>query len=391
LTFETQLLGERPKTVILVHGAGNGPWVFHEWPSAFPGSRVIGPDLLEGLNPRHASMEDYANRVVESSFHAERPLAVVAWSMGGLVAMTVAPRIRPDALVLLEPSPPAETQGFHPDVALASGTFDPEETYGVFPRDIPKRPESARARSERKRGISVPEITCPTLFVSSGEFVEDRGRTLAAHYQGQHMVFAELRHWDLVLDPHVRRFVASVLGEDGSHPTRSQTWRIRAAEERDYEPIAILNVEAYREFKQDLDEESWAAMQSNLTDVATRASESEIVIAEDATSIVGAVAYYPPGGKRSFSLAPSIPPDCSYMGVLAVEPSHRHQGIGKGLTLECVQRARRDGSSAIWLATSDLMKEARTLYQGMGFAMQSDVPRYGRCYYCFSLALTPQA
>lgn len=60
--------------------------------------------------------------------------------------------------MLLEPSPPGETQGFDPAVELAEGLFDPEAVYGPFPASMKARPESLLARGERKRGISVASI-----------------------------------------------------------------------------------------------------------------------------------------------------------------------------------------------------------------------------------------
>src|SRR5687768_18550570 len=93
-------------TVVLVHGAGSGPSIFESWREAFPGAEVVAPDLQEGLDVSHASMADYAAKVTEIVGRSERPVAVCGWSMGGLVAALAARSAAPDALVLLEPSPP---------------------------------------------------------------------------------------------------------------------------------------------------------------------------------------------------------------------------------------------------------------------------------------------
>jgi hypothetical protein len=122
--------------------------------------------------------------------------------------MMAAPRVEPSCLVLLEPSPPAEIQGTHPQVDLASGTFDGEATYGAFPADVRSRPDSVLARAERKRGISVARLPGPTLVVSGREFAQERGRLVAETYGCDEVAFPELDHWGLVLDGRVPDAVA---------------------------------------------------------------------------------------------------------------------------------------------------------------------------------------
>jgi pimeloyl-ACP methyl ester carboxylesterase len=140
-----------------------------------------------------------------------RPVAVCGWSMGGLAAMMAARRVEPDALVLLEPSPPAEIEGVDESVTPEPGTFDGEEVYGPFPAGIASRPESLLARTERKRGISVPSLPARTLVVSSRDFAEARGRALADHYGVEHHPFPEASHWDLVLDASIRARISEWL------------------------------------------------------------------------------------------------------------------------------------------------------------------------------------
>jgi hypothetical protein len=141
-----------------------------------------------------------------------RPIAVIAWSMGGLVAMTAANAIRPACLVPLEPSAPAEIRGRNPGSTPGQGTFDPEVVYGPFPMGILPRPESSTAREERKAGISVPRLTCPSVVVSTREFEDERGRLVAERYGSQELAFSELVHWDLVTRPDVRAAIAAHLG-----------------------------------------------------------------------------------------------------------------------------------------------------------------------------------
>jgi len=199
-------------SLLLVHGAGSGPWVYDDWPESFPSLRVAAVDLQEGVDVGSASMSDYVERVVAAARALPQPVALCGWSMGGLIVLQAAARARPHTVILIEASPPAEVQGFNPDVAAGAGTFDPEAAYGSFPEDAPARPESALARAERKRGISVPQLPCPSLVIYGDEFRDERGASIAQLYGSEERDFPGLDHWGLVRDRRVREAIADFLG-----------------------------------------------------------------------------------------------------------------------------------------------------------------------------------
>jgi len=186
--------------------------VYDGWLFAFPTLTVEAVDLQEGLPVEQASMSDYAGRVAAQACRMPGPVALCGWSMGGLVVLQAAQEVEPHSLVLLEGSAPAEVQGYSPDVQLVGGAFDPEAEYGNFPTGIAARRESLLARAERKRGISVPSLPCPSLVIASADFPDERGRALADLYGSELVEFPQLRHFDLVLDCAPRRAVADFLG-----------------------------------------------------------------------------------------------------------------------------------------------------------------------------------
>jgi pimeloyl-ACP methyl ester carboxylesterase len=204
-------LKEQPASILLAHGAGSGPWVFRGWPESFGALEVNAVDLQAGLEVDTASHSDYCERVVEAARSLTPPVCLCGWSMGGLVVLEAADRVRPHSVVLLEASPPAEVQGFDPEVGPEPGSFDPEEVYGRFPVGMASRRESALARAERKRGISVPSLPCPSLVITGQEFPDDRGRAIAAIYGSEEVAFADLDHWGLVREPRVRGAIAAWL------------------------------------------------------------------------------------------------------------------------------------------------------------------------------------
>ncbi len=158
-------------------------------------------------------MRDYAAAIERAAAALPRPLTVIAWSMGGLAAMLAAPPV--DLLVLLEPSPPGELQGFRPELALVQGTFDPERAYGAFPPGVRARPESALARAERKRGISVAALHQPALVVYGDEFLRERGQNLARLYGAAELHLPGKTHWDLVRDEEAVAAVAQASRSTG--------------------------------------------------------------------------------------------------------------------------------------------------------------------------------
>jgi pimeloyl-ACP methyl ester carboxylesterase len=207
-------------SLLLVHGAGSSPSVFAEWPASFPGMHVVAVDLQAGLDPAQASMGDYAENIVRAAADAEAPVSVVGWSMGGLVAMMAAQRVAFEALVLLEPSAPAEVQGLHPDSPFSDGTYDPEEAYGgPFPESWGARPESRLARDERKRGVSIPALPRRSLVVYGHDFAEERGKAVAGYYGCAERGFPEYDHGELVSRPEVRQAIAQFLATPMHIPT----------------------------------------------------------------------------------------------------------------------------------------------------------------------------
>lgn len=201
-----------------MHGAGSGPWIYADWADAFSAMQVVAVDLHEGLDVASASHDDYANAVVAIASRSPVPVALCGWSMGGLVVLDCATAVAPHSVIVLEPSPPAEVQGYDGDVVPRDGVFDPEAAYGRFPAGIPARPESARARAGRKRGISVPSVPCRSLVVYGDEFRQERGESVAAFYGSDTLSFPGLDHWDLVTDPRVRTGIAAWLAGERAAP-----------------------------------------------------------------------------------------------------------------------------------------------------------------------------
>jgi pimeloyl-ACP methyl ester carboxylesterase len=229
---------DRPP-VVLVHGAANSAsvWTFWKrelsrqgWPPYAIELRGHGPTVYQDgpipdVDLSRVSMADYADDVRLLSERLEQRPVVIGWSMGGLVAMMVAPSGHADACVALAPSLPARRPD--PSVELRAGEFGPEE-YGITsynPEHQPAMPdldleerivavsslgrESRFARDERRRGIVVESLPCPLLIVTG---TLDR-QWPAERYDGLWLPSDRLSvegasHWGLVLN---RRALARMI------------------------------------------------------------------------------------------------------------------------------------------------------------------------------------
>jgi pimeloyl-ACP methyl ester carboxylesterase len=170
-------------------------------------------------------MDDYLNDVSTLVTQLAQLPVLIGWSMGGLVAMMAAERGLAQAWVGLEPSQPASKSD--PGITLRDGEFGPEE-YGVTDAASVARiapgldhderacvmaslcKESRRARDERKAGIVVKRLPCPSLVIADPARTDFRDRYRAVRQGGSRLGIeffdvSTTSHWDLVLN---RRFLA---------------------------------------------------------------------------------------------------------------------------------------------------------------------------------------
>ena len=137
---------------------------------------------------------------------------------------------------------------------------------------------------------------------------------------------------------------------------------VREAVHEEYDEVGRLMVEAYEQYRPVFPSEFWEGYNDDLRDVATRAERAVILVGEEAGTIAGALALYPPGDPGSH-----WPQAWTGVRVLAVSPHHRRKGIARILMDECVRRARAWGSPVLALNTVGYMAPAVSLYESLGF------------------------
>ncbi len=151
-----------------------------------------------------------------------------------------------------------------------------------------------------------------------------------------------------------------------------------------FDEVALLNVEAFREYSQALSLEDWKRMEANLSKVAEMAKVGQLIVARQDDLLVGSVIYCPPGTSDSRIFQP----EWASLRLLAVSPQRRGEGIGQQLTLDCIQRARQESAAVMAIHTSELMVAAQRMYERLGFTRERELPRhFGLQYWRYVLAL----
>ena len=224
-------------SILLVHGAANGAWVWDAWRAALKplGWEVNVLDLRGHgrslpADMSEVTMEVYVNDLESvcgqiAAVQGKHPI-VGGWSMGGLVTMMYAAKTEDvPALLLFAPSPPLEVQGRTPAGELRDYSLTPfgPELYGIRPGDVEASraampdltddeiarvlersagaTESGLARRQRKAGISVPSVNTPSLTIYGDQDTAIdplHSRKTAAHLGGDSMMLPGGGHWGIV-------------------------------------------------------------------------------------------------------------------------------------------------------------------------------------------------
>jgi GNAT superfamily N-acetyltransferase len=125
-------------------------------------------------------------------------------------------------------------------------------------------------------------------------------------------------------------------------------------------------------------------MRAGLSKTSALSATGEVIVAEFKGQLAGGVAYFGPDSRK----APFFDQRWPVIRMLVVDPAFRGIGLGRTLSMECIARAKRDGSSLIALHTSPIMTVALPMYLNMGFIRVSDAPPiFGVEYAVYTKAL----
>jgi ribosomal protein S18 acetylase RimI-like enzyme len=112
---------------------------------------------------------------------------------------------------------------------------------------------------------------------------------------------------------------------------------------------------------------AYYAMLADVGELAARPGTRLLVAAAPDGSLAGVVVYV--GDLAHYGSAASLASRQEGAGIrlLAVDPAQRGAGLGRRLTVACIERARAEGKREVLLHTTRAMPAAWALYERMGF------------------------
>lgn len=148
-----------------------------------------------------------------------------------------------------------------------------------------------------------------------------------------------------------------------------------------------LAVKSWSKFQENLTPENWDKLRHTLSDDKTWStvlSNSDSFIATTHDDRVIGMAFLTPSGHPT----EIFDKDWACIRFLTVDPDFGGQGIGRKLTMLCIERARLNNEKAIALHTSEIMNRARHIYESLGFTIFKELDRrLGIRYWLYKLDL----
>ncbi len=155
-----------------------------------------------------------------------------------------------------------------------------------------------------------------------------------------------------------------------------KAYTIQNARPTDFKAIGKLMVDVYsglEGFPKADEQPKYYQTLANIGDF-TQKPEVELLMAiSDDGKILGAVLYF--GDIQQYGAGGTVTQEKNASGfrLLAVDPSARGLGIGKALSVACIERARKAGHAQVIIHSTAYMKVAWKMYEKLGFVRSEDL------------------
>lgn len=161
----------------------------------------------------------------------------------------------------------------------------------------------------------------------------------------------------------------------------------RKGNSKDIAQLMQLAMESWIGYQKELTPQHWQQLEQTLTNpdnFIQLLAQSECFICEIADRKIVGMAYLVPQGNPT----DIYQSDWSYIRFVSVHPDFGGRGIGRYLTQQCIDTARKNGEKIIALHTSEMMEKAISLYEKLGFTILKEIePRLGKRYWLYLLTL----
>lgn len=151
---------------------------------------------------------------------------------------------------------------------------------------------------------------------------------------------------------------------------------IRKAHPREYLEIGQLMVEVYSNlegFPKPDEQPGYYKLLANVGDLTAKPQTELLVAVSAGEDMLGAVVYF--GDMQYYGSGGMATKEKNAAGfrLLAVSPAARGQGIGKLLTLECINKAKEAKLEKVVIHTTKAMQTAWKMYEKLGFKRSLDL------------------
>ncbi len=162
---------------------------------------------------------------------------------------------------------------------------------------------------------------------------------------------------------------------------------IRPAVIQDLPQLKQVALDSWSRFQEVLEPEHWQKLYTNLSSEQTYLNLLENgkgFVQEDENKNIRGMSFLMPSGQPS----DLFEPDWCSIRFVTVHPQYEGKGLGKLLTLACINAAKENGEKTIALHTSEMMGPARHIYENLGFVIHREIePRLGKRYWIYTLNL----
>jgi ribosomal protein S18 acetylase RimI-like enzyme len=172
------------------------------------------------------------------------------------------------------------------------------------------------------------------------------------------------------------------------HATNHKSMTFRKGSNGDIKQLRQLCLESWAQFQTALTPENWQKLFYNLNRIETYhelLKQSDCIVCENADGAIIGMAFLVPSGNPT----DIYQANWCYIRFVSVHPAYAGKGIGRQLTLECIETAKRNKEQIVALHTSEMMHKARHIYESLEFTILREIePRLGKKYWLYTLDIS---
>ncbi|KYG36398.1 GNAT family N-acetyltransferase [Priestia endophytica] len=136
--------------------------------------------------------------------------------------------------------------------------------------------------------------------------------------------------------------------------------------ELEKEETRALLIASYKQYEKDYEDKSvWEEYKANISSSLEKQEVEQILVAKQGKEIVGTLQLFC-NGKTAYNKLELEIFD-PIVRLLAVHPKARGRGVAKALLKESLLYAKTKGARCLYLHSGEMMKEAISLYERLGF------------------------